>query len=121
MLFCSHAYLLFFAVVFVVYWAMPWHRARVWLLLAASFYFYASWNHWLALLIGVSTCVDYGLARGMDAVSGQRRRRALLAVSIVANLGLLCYFKYANFFLESVAATLDALGASSSFPVLSVI
>ena len=72
MLFCSQAYLVFFTLLFAVYWALPWPRARIWLLLAASFYFYACWNRWLALLIGVSTCVDYGLARGMDALTGPR-------------------------------------------------
>ena len=41
MLFCSQQFVLFFIAVFAVYWMLPWHRARVWLLLAASFYFYA--------------------------------------------------------------------------------
>jgi alginate O-acetyltransferase complex protein AlgI len=186
MLFCSQAFLLFFTVVFIVYWAMPvrwarlglglgaggyflylsgrfllaalrsdapldtlgdrlagasgtywmagivgmamvlayWidhDRARVWLLLGASFFFYASWNRWLALIICVSTALDYLLALGMEASASTRLRRLLLAVSIVANLGLLCYFKYANFFLQSVAQALHAVGASSSLPVLSVI
>jgi alginate O-acetyltransferase complex protein AlgI len=141
MLFCSQAYLAFFFVLFLVYWALPWQRARVWLLLAASFYFYASWNHWLALLIGVSTFLDYWLARGMDAghgpqlpksqrglyflqtlrLSPERYRKILLGISIIGNLGLLCYFKYANFFLQSVEAALHAAGASASLPVLQVI
>ena len=51
MLFCSQQFLLFFAVVFTAYWALPWQRAQVVLLLAASFYFYASWSHRLALLV----------------------------------------------------------------------
>jgi alginate O-acetyltransferase complex protein AlgI len=121
MLFCSTQFLLFFTVVFVAYWSMPWHRARVWFLLAASFYFYASWNKWLALIICVSTALDYLLARGMDASSSVPWRRLLVTVSVVANLGLLCYFKYANFFLRSVEEALHALGASSSLPVLQVI
>ena len=62
MLFCSETFLLFFVVVFALYWAMPWPRARIWLLLGASFYFYASWNEWLALLICVSTVIDYHLS-----------------------------------------------------------
>jgi alginate O-acetyltransferase complex protein AlgI len=121
MLFCSQQFLVFFTVVFVVYWALPWHRARVWLLLAASFYFYASWNRWLAFIIGVSTALDYLIARGLDASASPRLRRLLLAVSLVANLGLLCYFKYANFFLRSLEEALQAAGASASLPVLSVI
>jgi alginate O-acetyltransferase complex protein AlgI len=121
MLFCSEVYLYFFLVVFTAYWAIPWHRGRVWLLLVASFYFYACWNQWLALLIGVSTMIDYTLARGMDAPGWHRWRKGLLLVSIVGNLGLLCYFKYMNFFLESLNQSLHALGASTSLPLLQVI
>ncbi|HZY90968.1 MAG TPA: MBOAT family O-acyltransferase, partial [Gemmataceae bacterium] len=121
MLFCSAQFAAFFAVVFLAYWALPWRRPRVWLLLAASFYFYACWNHWLALLVGLSTAGDYLLARGMDATAVSWRRRALLGVSLVGNLGLLCYFKYANFFLRSLEGALGAAGASASLPVLRVI
>jgi alginate O-acetyltransferase complex protein AlgI len=102
MLFCSQQFLLFFAVVFAVYWSLPDQRLRVWFLLAASFYFYAKWNPWLAALIGASTAMDYALAHGMEATASPRRRKLLLAVSLTANLGLLGYFKYANFFLESL-------------------
>src|SRR5437870_9275738 len=110
MLFCTEKYLIFFVIVFALYWACRWQQLRVWLLLGASFYFYASWNHWLALIIGVSTALDYGLARGMDAVAAPRWRRLLLGVSTVGNLGLLGYFKYANFFLDSLGAALHAAG-----------
>ena len=120
MLFCSERFFLFFCVVFAVYWAMPWRRARVWWLLAASFFFYASWNQWLALLIGVSTLADYLIARGLDAASNRALRRLLVSLSIVGNLGLLAYFKYANFFLQSVGDALHAAGATASLPVLQV-
>src|SRR4051794_6175539 len=98
MLFCSQQFVLFFLVVFVLYWAVPWRTVRIWLLLAASYYFYASWNHQLALLIAVSTFGDYLLARGMDGVASQRWRKAFLAISLIGNLSLLVYFKYTNFF-----------------------
>ncbi|HVX60975.1 MAG TPA: MBOAT family protein [Pirellulales bacterium] len=120
MLFCSEKFLVFFTIVFLAYWAMPWRRARTYLLLIASFYFYASWNHWLALIIGVSTTIDYFVARSMDATEIPWRRKALLSVTIVANLGLLCYFKYANFFLQSLEQALHAAGSTASLPVLKV-
>src|SRR5438093_1931838 len=119
--FCSWQYLLFFAGVFAVYWLMPWSRMRVWLLLAASFYFYASWNHWLACLITATSIMDYLAARGMDTVAAPRVRRLLLLSSLLMNLGLLCYFKYVNFFLESLQATLAAAGLSAQFRMLDVI
>src|SRR5271168_1816108 len=121
MLFCSQAYLLFFALIFAVYWALPWQRARVWLLLVGSFYFYASWNQWLACLICVSTFVDYWLARGMTAGFSPRIRNVFLATNILGNLSLLCYFKYANFFLGSLETALHSAGASVSMPLLLVI
>jgi alginate O-acetyltransferase complex protein AlgI len=121
MLFCSQEFLLFFTAVFTLYWAMPWHRARVWLLLAASFYFYANWNRWLAGLICATTVMDYWIARRLEASTSPARRRWLLGASLVVNLGLLAYFKYANFFLRSLEDVLEAAGASASLPVLRVI
>jgi alginate O-acetyltransferase complex protein AlgI len=121
MLFCSQQFLVFFSIVFVIYWIFPWQRVRVWLLVVASFGFYASWNKWLAGLICLSTALDYALARGMEMTGSRRRRKLLLGVSLVANIGLLCYFKYANFFLRSLEQTLQALGAQTSLPVLQVI
>jgi alginate O-acetyltransferase complex protein AlgI len=121
MLFCSQQYLVFFSAVFCLYWIVRWPRCRVWLLLAASFYFYASWNKWLAGIICLSTSLDYAIARGMEASTSPRRRKLLLALSLVGNLGLLCYFKYVNFFLRSVEEALHAVGASASLPVLQII
>jgi len=121
MLFCSKQYLLFFVVVFAVYWTLPWRRARVWLLLGASFYFYASWNEWLATIVCVSSLFDYLLARGMDVSRSPRGRRTLLGLSLAMNLGILAYFKYANFFLASLENSLTAVGATVSLPVLKVI
>ncbi len=121
MLFCSTVFLVFFLVVFAVYWSLPWERARVWLLVGASLYFYASWNRWLALVVLASSTIDYFLALGIDATSVRGRKRLLAAVSITANLGLLCYFKYVNFFLSSLEESLRAAGASVSFPLLKVI
>jgi alginate O-acetyltransferase complex protein AlgI len=121
MLFYSQTYLLFFLGVFFVYWSLPWHRARVWLLVIASFAFYASWSGTLALLVTGTTVVDYLLARGIDAGGSARRRKALLGLSLAMNLGVLCYFKYANFFLDSLRATLRAAGLDASLPLLEVV
>jgi alginate O-acetyltransferase complex protein AlgI len=121
MLFCTTHYVLFLTTVVALFWLTPWARGRVWLLLAASFWFYAKWNEWLAALVLVTATVDYAAARGMDAIRLQVVRRALLAGSLVMNLGLLCYFKYVNFFLDSITHGLHAAGADYTLPTLSVI
>lgn len=121
MQFCSQKFFLFFVLIFTLYWALPWRRVRVGLLLAASFYFYASWNKWLALLICVSTLIDYLLALGIEYSAAAWRRKLLLCVSLCANLGLLCYFKYANFFLVSLDELLIAAGAHTWMRTLEVL
>jgi alginate O-acetyltransferase complex protein AlgI len=121
MLFCSISFMVFFVVLLCIYWALPWQRARVWLLVAASFYFYATWNKWLAVLLCISTFVDYLLALGMEKASTARKRKIFLCISLFANLGLLCYFKYTNFFLLSLDEILIAMGAPSWFRSLRVI
>jgi alginate O-acetyltransferase complex protein AlgI len=121
MLFTSLAFLPFFVATFAAYWLLPWHRARTWLLLAASFYFYASWNHWLALLIAVTSTVDYAIGRALDASESVRRSRGLLLASVVMNLGLLAYFKYANFFLDSLTHVLHAAGWPTALPTLQIL
>ncbi len=121
MLFCSREFLIFFALVFSLYWAIPWKQARVGLLLIASFVFYASWSKELAGIVVLSATLDYFLALGMESSRRVGLRRLLLLVSITANLGLLCYFKYANFFLQSLQEALQRCGVPGVLPVLQVI
>lgn len=121
MLFCSYQFLVFFLVVFTVYWLIPRDRVRVWVLLVASYYFYACWNHWLALIIFVSATLDFLIARAIATQSRPGIRKLFVSVTVLSNLGLLCYFKYANFFLDSLGQALRACGADASLPVLSVI
>jgi len=119
--FCTWQYFAFFVSVFSAHWLLPSDRLRVWLLVAASVVFYASWNPWLAALICASTTVDYLLARGIDASPSARMRRRLMVTSVVMNLALLGFFKYANFFLGSIEQALRAAGAARSLPVVRVV
>src|SRR5207244_1226906 len=114
MLFCTQEFALFFLLVFGLYWSLPLQRARVYLLLAASFYFYASWSAQLALLIVVSTTIDYFLAPGIEASRDPRRKKLLLSINITGNISLLCFFKYANFFLDNISHALLASGLTES-------
>ncbi len=102
-------------------WLRGPDRGRVLLLLAASFYFYASWNPYLACLIFVSTILDYFLAHGIERLKAPGRRKILVAVSVTANLGLLCYFKYTNFFLVSLESALHRCGAATSIPLMQIL
>jgi len=117
MLFNSIDFLLFFVVVFGLFILIPL-KYRWILLLISSYFFYMSWEPAYILLIVFSTVVDYSIAQKMFATQEKAKRKRLLLVSLVVNLGLLFIFKYYNFFNESIASTFDFLGITYN-PVLS--
>jgi alginate O-acetyltransferase complex protein AlgI len=111
----------FFAVVFLVYWALPRHRWRMLWLLGASCFFYMSWNPWFILLIFASTSVDYLVALTLEQTASTTRRRLLVLLSVCVNLGILAFFKYTVFMLDTTRAVSNALGVPLSVPTLKII
>jgi len=104
MVFNSVHFLVFFQIVLIVYWSLRRSTAlRIGFLLAASYYFYMSWNVAYASLILGSTLLDFFVARAMHSSANQPRRRLLLLSSLTGNLGVLFVFKYYNFFVTNVA------------------
>lgn len=72
---------------------------KLWLV-AASLYFYSYWSlNYLPLMLG-SILVNYSL--GVQLAKGAKRKKAMLSIGIIANLAVLCYYKYMNFFLDNV-------------------
>src|SRR5947209_6900348 len=121
MLFNTLTFVCFFCVVFGVYWGLRPHRWRmVWLLLA-SCAFYMSWNPWLILLILFSASADYIAGLLLESTTSSAWRRTLLVGSISLNLGLLGFFKYANFFLDSTYRLLGIFDVSLDQPTLDII
>lgn len=120
-LFNSVEFAIFFTVVFIIYWLIRSSELRAWFLLGASYYFYMSWNAQLAGVVACSSLADFLIAVAMDTDASERRRKMLLMLSIVMNLSLLFYFKYANFFLDSLHTLLAQFGLHQRMPVLDVI
>lgn len=108
----------FLLLVTVVYWRLS-HNAQNWFLLGASYLFYGWIHPWFCLLLATTTLVDWFAARRVQAQPDRRRR--WLVLSLVANLGMLGFFKYWDFFIENVGQALDALGIGTSMPVLRVV
>jgi alginate O-acetyltransferase complex protein AlgI len=124
MLFNSIEFLLFLPIVLAIYYALP-HRPQNWFLLAASCFFYASWDwRFLAPLL-FSTSVDYFCARRMEdsILAGEAPpfRKKYLALSVISNLGLLGFFKYFDFFSESLQRLLGSLAWNAQLWTLRVI
>jgi len=117
MLFNSAHFLFFFPIVLAVAWQLRRSRTlRLLFLLAASYYFYMSWNAVYAGLILGSTVLDYFVAQRIGASTHPGVRRRWLFVSLAGNLGVLFGFKYYNFFLESFREVFGALGMGCDLP-----
>jgi len=119
MLFNSFDYLIFFPTVAAVYFLIPFRYRWAWLL-AASYFFYASWNVKYLALILISTLVPYFIGLALARTQTRGRRQALLLLSLCASLGLLFSFKYWNFASESIDAALALLGMDPRAPRLDV-
>jgi alginate O-acetyltransferase complex protein AlgI len=110
-LFNTLAYAQFFAIVFVASWLLARARKlRVLFLLAASYAFYAHWDWRFLPLIWASSTADWLLANAIARAKDQRRRKLWLAGTVALNLGVLGFFKYFNFGVDSARALLLALG-----------
>src|SRR5260370_15355058 len=123
MLFIEFRFFVFFLVVLGVHWALPsntWRKA--WLLLCSHFFYaccfvgdpLAFWGHvragqwaqlptgwWFPFVLIGSTCMDYAVGLGIAGAASEGKRKAWLLVSLGINLGVLCFFKYFNFFIVS--------------------
>lgn len=120
MFFNSLTFAVFLPAVIAAYWLAP-ARFRTWVLLVASYVFYGWWDVRFLTLIVISTLTDYFVGRTLHAESRDRRRRQLLTVSLVVNLGMLGFFKYWNFFVESADTMLSEAGLSPNLPFLQVV
>lgn len=103
MLFNSLHFFVFFPIVTLVYFFIPYRFRWAWLL-AASYYFYMCWRFQYVALLIVTTLIDYWAGLKMDETQDRARRRGYLLLSILSNLGLLFFFKYFGFVNGSLSA-----------------
>ena len=108
--FASLQFVVFLALVFGGYLLLRHYRAQNILLLLASYYFYACWDARFLLLIWVITGASFLAGRAVGGTADlQRGKRIVIAYAVFA-MAILGYFKYANFFIESMQSLLAAVG-----------
>lgn len=123
MLFNSFAFAAFLPIVFTIYWAIGRRRVRAqnFFLIVASYVFYGWWDWRFLSLIFISSLVDYMVGLGLAATEQERRRKLLLMVSLVVNLGFLGFFKYFNFFVDSFVDLLTMAGLQAHPTTLRIV
>lgn len=112
MLFNSFAFAIFLPIVFVLYWFVLKNKkkAQNFLLLGASFYFYACWDWRFLFLLLFSIGLDYFSGLQIEKSKNKKTATFWLVLSIAINLGFLGFFKYYNFFVDSFAEMIAGFG-----------
>lgn len=123
MLFNSIEFLLFLPAVFFIYWVFFTKSVnyRNWFILITSYFFYGMWDWRFLLLIFLSSIIDYTIGLKIDKETVPIKRKRYLWISIVVNIGLLGFFKYFNFFVDSFIDSFSFIGITISKPTLNII
>jgi alginate O-acetyltransferase complex protein AlgI len=105
----------FFPLVVFIYFVVP-HRFRWIWLLASSYYLYMNWNATYTVFLFSSTLITYTGGRLISGLHDPRKRKGILALSIILNLSMLFTFKYLNLFAGTISMVLNYLHIAVNFP-----
>jgi D-alanyl-lipoteichoic acid acyltransferase DltB (MBOAT superfamily) len=120
MLFDTPIFFVFLFLTTLCYWSLQF-RAQNKFLLIASYFFYGWWDWRFLCLMIASTVIDYFIAIKIADTEDLRLKRSLLILSLIINFSILGFFKYFNFFADSLHTSLSALGLQVSLPLLRII
>src|SRR5688572_14544671 len=110
MVFNSYTFIAFFIIVLVLHnLPISWKAKKINLLLA-SYIFYAAWNPPFILLLWLSTVVDFYVGRALYRQDNLTKKRMLLVISLMGNIGMLVFFKYGGFLLENFVSLVNLFG-----------
>lgn len=123
MLFNSFSFGFFLVITFILYWLIFNRniKLRNLFILAASYFFYGFWNWKLLILIIIISATDFLFGKFIHQEERVPKRKLYLSVTLVINLGILMFFKYCNFFIDSFYSILHLFGASGQFTPLNII
>jgi alginate O-acetyltransferase complex protein AlgI len=109
-IFSSTEFFLFLLLVLALVGMSRGEDTRRNVLVVASYFFYGWWDWRFCILMMTTTVIDYFVGIGLETQTDQARRKRWLFLSILANLSFLVYFKYTNFFIDSLRPLLDGMG-----------
>lgn len=122
MFFNSLDFAIFFPIVFFTYWAVAKNLTlRNILILVSSYVFYGWWDWRFLFLIGISSIVDFIIGQKLYKTENLKKRKGLLIISLVVNLGFLFYFKYTNFFIDTFVDAFTLFGQKLEVSTLNII
>jgi alginate O-acetyltransferase complex protein AlgI len=120
MLFNSLEFALFFPIVTLLFFMLP-HKFRWLLLLLASCFFYMFFKPIYILILILTIVIDYYAGIWIGQTEDKRKRKQLLLLSIIANVGVLVVFKYYNFLVDNINVVMDSMHTNGKIPLLNII
>ncbi len=122
MLFNTSTFFVFLILTFLFYWKAAQYSKKTsqLILLIASYIFYGWWDWRFLILIIVSSAADFLIGRSLFNKEKAKPRKLLLLTSLIINLGILFFFKYFNFFIDSFLA-LTGIDAKNSWSSINII
>lgn len=123
MLFNSFEFGIFLPIVFILYWFVFKRSIKLQnaLLLVSSYVFYGWWDYRFLTLIIISSFADFLIGKRLSKSVNKIQRKLLLYISIIINLGILGFFKYYNFFIDSFVDVFQVFGFSFNPQRLNII
>ncbi len=122
MLFNSFTFVIFFLITYSLYLVFRKNlKLQNILILISSYIFYGFWDWRFLFLIALSTIIDFSIGQRLENTNDRKKRKQLLSVSIIANLSILGFFKYFNFFTHSFTQLLHIFGFNPDPITLNII
>ena len=124
MVFPTLNFLLFYLIVWPVSWLLAranWHRLHKLSIIAASYAFYSAWSTRLALVLFASVLLNWAAGLLIDRCRDTPQQKWIVGAAVAVNLGVLGFFKYANFFIENLNELLGDLGLGREIAYLDII
>ena len=123
MIFNSISFCVFFIIVFFLYYFLlkEKNKAQNWLLLLSSYFFYGFADLWMVPLLLVATIIIFFLGREIHKTNNFKKSSLLTALGVLTGVGLLVYFKYFNFFIDSFSSLFNAIGLKSNIGTFNII
>ena len=115
MLFNSFVFFIFLGIILPIFYSLPSKNSKNLFLLISSYFFYGYWDWRFCSLLAISTIIDFLVGRQLFKTINIRRRKQLLIISLFSNLGILGFFKYFNFFIDTFQNIFEGFGSNIDY------
>lgn len=121
MLFNSFIFFIFLGVILPIFYILPSKQSKNIFLLFTSYLFYGYWDWRFCSLLAISTIIDYCIGKQLFKTRDSKKRKFLLVISLCVNLGILGFFKYFNFFVDSFQNISQNIGYNIDYLHLNIL